>query len=684
MTKIRSRVLLFALIMACILACMLPAVSAAEVMDDLEKSPFNEETLALYAYLRTELEKVAEGTRTDAYIAIDQETLTAMGLKTEWTAEELGVESISQADSARISEQFMAQFEGFSHLLEALMHDMPGSLYWFDKTEGFKRGLSSRQWGDGTRVDRVEITQFHTYFLVSPAYQGEGYSEQTPTLDPIAVARANAAIEAADAIVSRYADLPDYQKLVAYRDEICALASYNDAAVAPEYNGGYGDPWQMIYVFDGDPETNVVCEGYAKAFAYLCSKSSFAADVECYTVTGEMQGGTGAGGHMWNIVSIDGRSYIADITNSDESTAGQAGELFLAGYDTQTPNAYVFNAGNSEISYVYYSDTVALLEGYGVLLLESNDYTPPSFEIVLPDDELTYTGDPISVGDVDSHDHIIYRTDALPDGNYRWTVEWYQNGEALSYNPILPGTYLLRVTATDLQDPRLSYTKEREVTIGRATPTYTLPTGLTATYGDLLSEVILPAGFAWESFDGSTTVGIVGTHSFAAVYTPEDTTLYHPVTLELTLTVSPLDISEAEITLGPAPTYTGAVLTPVIASATLNGMDITYNLSVENAVEPGEYSMMLTGTGNYCGTVIKEWRILPADENTTPDTTPDGNDENSGNSENAGSNGNGSDTDQGKNDDENDNDTVLILAIAAGVGIPLFAVIIIATGKKKK
>lgn len=677
MKQIRSRAILLALILSCVLTCMIPAVSAAKVVDEPEKTPFNAATLTLYTHLRTALEEVSNGSRADAHIVIGQETFAEMGLKTEWTATELGVESIGENESKLISEQFMAQFEGFSHLLEALMHDMPGELYWFDKTEGFQRGLSSRQWGDGIRVDRVEITEFHAYFLVSPAYQGEGYSVKTPTVDPSAVARANAAMEAANAIVTRYADLPDYQKLLAYRDEICALVSYNDAAVAPEYTGGYGDPWQMIYVFDGDPDTNVVCEGYAKAFAYLCSKSSFAADVECYTVTGQMQGGTGAGGHMWNIVSINGKSYIADITNSDEGTAGQAGELFLTGYDRQTPNAYVFNAGNSEISYWYYSDTVALLEGYGVLLLESNDYTPPSFEIVLPDDELTYTGGPITVGNVDSHNHIIYRTDALPDGNYQWTVEWYQNGEELSYNPILPGTYLLRVTATDLQDPRLTYTEEREVTIGRATPKYTLPTGLTATYGDLLSEVILPTGFAWESSDESKTVGIVGTRSFTAVYTPEDTTLYLPVTLQIPVTVSPLDISEAEITLAPSPTYTGAVLAPEITSATLKGMDITYNLSVENAVEPGEYTLMLTGTGNYCGTVIKEWRILPGGGNTT-NTTPDSN---GGSGTGNGSNAN---PDNGKNNGENDNDTVLILAIAAGVGIPLFAVIIIATGKKKK
>ena len=74
-----------------------------------------------------------------------------------------------------------------------------------------------------------------------------------------------------------------------------------------------------------DESTNVVCEGYSKAFQYLCDLS----DITCYTVTGDMDGGTGAGAHMWNIVEQDGRYYIADITNSDTDSAGENGELFL-------------------------------------------------------------------------------------------------------------------------------------------------------------------------------------------------------------------------------------------------------------------------------------------------------------------------------------------------------------------
>ena len=54
----------------------------------------------------------------------------------------------------------------------------------------------------------------------------------------------------------------------------------------------------------------------------------------------------------------------------------------------------------------------------------------------------------------------------------------------------------------------------------KADPDYTVPTGLTAVYGDTLANVTLPAGFAWEA--PSTPVGEPGSHSFTVTYTPDD------------------------------------------------------------------------------------------------------------------------------------------------------------------
>ena len=55
---------------------------------------------------------------------------------------------------------------------------------------------------------------------------------------------------------------------------ICDAVTYDDAAADDSTNTPYGDPWQLISVFDSDPNTNVVCEGYSKAFKYLVDRAN--------------------------------------------------------------------------------------------------------------------------------------------------------------------------------------------------------------------------------------------------------------------------------------------------------------------------------------------------------------------------------------------------------------------------
>ena len=70
--------------------------------------------------------------------------------------------------------------------------------------------------------------------------------------------------------------MDDYGKLCYFRDAICSLTDYNHEAVADKV---YGDPWQLVWVFDGKPNTKVVCEGYAKAFQYLAGMATTEATV---------------------------------------------------------------------------------------------------------------------------------------------------------------------------------------------------------------------------------------------------------------------------------------------------------------------------------------------------------------------------------------------------------------------
>ena len=180
------------------------------------------------------------------------------------------------------------------------------------------------------------------------------YAAKEYRVDSRMVKTAKKAASNAKMIVNEFKNMSEPEKLAAYKEMICYLTDYNDEAISDSYGDKYGDPWQLIWVFDWDESTNVVCEGYSKAFQYLCDLS----DITCYTVTGDMDGGTGAGAHMWNIVEQDGRYYIADITNSDTDSAGENGELFL-----NTPargsvsKGYTYETEGGDIYFKYDSDT---------------------------------------------------------------------------------------------------------------------------------------------------------------------------------------------------------------------------------------------------------------------------------------------------------------------------------------
>lgn len=315
-----------------------------KVLNDSEK--------AIYNKLKDEIKKIAaDGGSTE--IGID--------LALSWTSEELGSQTVEQALSTSMGK-----------IMDVLLVDCPYELYWFDKTDS--RAFSYRYYRPAEGETSVRVAKIS--FVVASAYQLDGARY---TVNGTEAKSAVAAASKAQEIVTKYKDASDYQKLLGYKEEICKLTDYNHGA-ADNAGTPYGDPWQLVYVFDGDKDTTVVCEGYAKAFQYLCDLTKFdTSSIVCYTITGIMEGGTGAGGHMWNIVTMpDGQNYLVDVTNSDDGTIGSDGTLFLAGSGGSVNAGYSFGTGLNMITYNYDSDTTSL---YGVgtdsiLNLASKDYDP--------------------------------------------------------------------------------------------------------------------------------------------------------------------------------------------------------------------------------------------------------------------------------------------------------------------
>ena len=198
--------------------------------------------------------------------------------------------------------------EAVRKVISYLLMDCPYDLYWYDKTAGYKI-----TWGP---KNNDVLAEYITFSLkVAMDYQGA----DSYTVDRSKTGAVDKAVNTAQSIVKKYENQSDYNKLKAYLKEICDRAAYNTNATVSATP--YGNPWQLIWVFDDNSNTNVVCEGYSKAFQYLCDLSFFS-NAACYTVTGTMDGGKGAGSHMWNIVTLNGKSYLVDVTNCDTGTIG--------------------------------------------------------------------------------------------------------------------------------------------------------------------------------------------------------------------------------------------------------------------------------------------------------------------------------------------------------------------------
>lgn len=312
----------------------------------------------VYEKLKEAIGEIAAGERSGTTISLSLEDVGIT--KTVWSAQDLGVPAIIEGNSVAadaVAALRRAVCPDFNRILNYLLTDCPYELYWFDKTSG---ALSSQPGMRAVTEDGVnwalEVTSGMSYsFAVAEEYQDAAAQNPEYTVLSSMAQTALRAASNAKAIVEKYASYSDYGKLEAYRKEICALTSYHNAAAGGQVS--YGNPWQLIWVFDGDAATEVVCEGYAKAFQYLCDMSEFfSPDIRCCTVSGMMDGGTGAGGHMWNVVTMnDKKNYIVDITNCDEGTVGADDKLFMAGAQGSVADGYTVTIGNHRVSYRYFT-----------------------------------------------------------------------------------------------------------------------------------------------------------------------------------------------------------------------------------------------------------------------------------------------------------------------------------------
>ena len=233
---------------------------------------------------------------------------------------------------------------------DALLMDCPSEFYWVNTTTGIFWSSS-------------DIT-----FCVADGYHtdkkfGNIYCE----VDPSKIEAANRAVENAKEIC-RNAKGTEYEKLKYFKQKICDLVDYDNDAAANNASLPDRGPWNLIYVFDGNQNTKVVCQGYSLAFQYLCELSG----IECYCILGKLDGGY----HMWNHVRLDGKMYFVDVTNDDYH---KTDKLFLRGYTEYYGNGYTIKFNRTLWDYKFTPETLNLFSE-DILKLSSSDYSGANHE----------------------------------------------------------------------------------------------------------------------------------------------------------------------------------------------------------------------------------------------------------------------------------------------------------------
>ena len=215
-----------------------------------------------------------------------------------------------------------------------------------------------------------------------------------------------------------------------------------------------------------------------------------------------------------NNVDVDGTFEWVDGTHIPVVGNGTyAAEWIFEPTDTEK---YLTVSGRSNI-------TVEKAQQYGKLSMAGYTYGKTPSTPTLTD----------RTGDLNAQ--VTYSYAAADSGSVQtWDIS---NPPALN-----AGTYRMYASIGDTDNYYGFEAVYCEFVVAKATPTYTVPTGLTAKYGQTLADVTLPDGWSW--MDSSESVGGASTtaKTFQAKFTPTDAVNYNMVeNIELEVMVNKAD-----------------------------------------------------------------------------------------------------------------------------------------------
>ncbi len=330
--------------------------------------------LKYYNMYKSLMNSVTAGSRTSTQV---NTTVPNIIGKKKITAKSLGLKKLAKVSGGKLVLTSAAQKkikaliepENWQLVFSSLLFDNAAAAYWVD----WYSGNPLWQYNMSYKGNAKAITITSSYFIYGLPVMGP-FQGSTYAVNSSRISAANTAKNTAATIVSTFnnrissgyyeSDRSTYgnafdayldrQRLHYYCERIASLTEYDSDAFEDWKAGSVSNrgPWEMIYVFDGNSSTKVVCEGYAKAFKYLCDLSTFRSNwIDCQILSGLSDTTDSKSGHMWNVVRMnDGLNYLVDPTWMDNGTS-VTDSWFLKGAAGGTADSFKVNGDYRTRSY---------------------------------------------------------------------------------------------------------------------------------------------------------------------------------------------------------------------------------------------------------------------------------------------------------------------------------------------
>lgn len=291
--------------------------------------------------------------------------------------------------------------------------------------------------------------------------------------------------------------------------------TYGQTAKTPKAQSKYGEP---VFTYSSSKEGPFVEEVPQKAGVWWLKGEVRAVDEP-----------TGYTGTEPKVVSFTIAKALAPPVDQPKNLTSTAGSKLSSvklpeGWQWVSPDAAVDKTnGSYDATFKVDGENYdySKVDGYN----SKNQVVTRALTITLPKEKNEWTK-PLAMEGWTYGEASKLPVGAAKYGTPAFTYSKSANGPFTATIPAQAGTWYLKGEVAET-DTYTGLSETKTFIIKKAVPVQSPPIAITATYGQLLSKVDLPAGYTWT--DGTKAVGDVGQQTHKAKFTPSDTTNYETV-----------------------------------------------------------------------------------------------------------------------------------------------------------